>query len=145
MPYAHIKTIEARKRICYSCSRYNKQEMVCSVDQQHINLKSFLNNCPENKWPLEEYKEPPEPLKKPKKEPPVSVKIKSFSKSIYRWARAGFLKTSKKQLAQRMEICKGCEFWNSSAWNGTGKCTKCGCSTWAKLRIKTEKCPIGKW
>jgi len=94
---------------------------------------------------LWEYKEPPRPAKKKPKEPPLHVKIKTLTKSIYKWAKAGFLKTSKKQLAQRTEICRGCEFWDNKAWNGTGKCTKCGCSTWAKLRIKTEKCPIGKW
>jgi hypothetical protein len=28
---------------------------------------------------------------------------------------------------------------------GTGRCSKCGCSTWAKLRMASEKCPIDKW
>jgi hypothetical protein len=145
MPHVHIKTIESRKVVCQACPFYKKESNVCGVDRQIINMKVFLNNCPENKWPLEEYVEPPPTPKKKPKEPPIHVKIGTFSKSIYRWARAGFLKTSKKQLNQRMEICRSCEFWDSSAWNGTGKCTKCGCSTWAKLRIRTEKCPIGKW
>ena len=145
MAYIHIKTAQARKAVCFACQNYNKDSLSCSVDGQGINMKVFLNNCPESKWPLWEYKEPPKPPKKRPKEPPLSKKIETFSKSIYRWAMAGFLKTGKKQLTQRMNICKGCEFWDSEAWSGTGKCTKCGCSTWAKLRIKTEKCPIGKW
>ena len=145
MPYVHIKTIESRRAVCRSCVFYQKEKNVCGVDGQGINMKVFLNNCPENKWPLWEYKEPVKPAKKKPKEPQLHAKVKTLTKSIYRWARAGFLKTSKKQLDQRMEICRGCEFWDSEAWSGTGKCKKCGCSTWAKLRIKTEKCPIGKW
>jgi hypothetical protein len=145
MPYVHIKTIESRKAVCYSCKFYQREKNVCEVDGQLINMKAFLNNCPENKWPLEEYKEPEKPAKKKPTEPSLRIKAKTLARSLYKWARAGFLKTSKKQLNQRMKICKGCEFWDSKAWSETGKCTKCGCSTWAKLRIRTEKCPIGKW
>lgn len=142
MAYIHIKTAQFRRSICRACPNYQQQESKCGLDGQRINMKILLNNCQESRWPAWEYKEPEKPKAK---EPPLSTKVKTFSKSIYKWAKAGFLKTSKKQLAQRTEICRGCEFWDKKAWNGTGKCTKCGCSTWAKLRIKTEKCPIGKW
>lgn len=145
MPYIHIKTAEFRRNICKSCPHFLKPAMTCGLDGQDINMKIFLNNCPKNKWPLWEYKEPPKPKKKKQKEPPLRVKVKTLFKSTYKWAIAGFLKTSPKQLDHRMNICKGCEFWDKEAWNGTGKCTKCGCSTWAKLRMRTEKCPIGKW
>jgi hypothetical protein len=145
MPYIHAKTAEVRRAICFNCQHFNKDSFMCSANRQNANMNILLNNCPENKWPIWEYKDPPKPAKKKPKEPPLHTKVKTLTKSIYRWARAGFLKTSKKQLDQRMEICSGCEFWDSEAWSGTGKCKKCGCSTWAKLRIRTEKCPIGKW
>ena len=58
---------------------------------------------------------------------------------------AGFEIVDETKMSERKSICKECEHWISSAWNGTGKCKLCGCSTWAKIRIATEKCPIGKW
>jgi hypothetical protein len=48
-------------------------------------------------------------------------------------------------LIERKSICQACEFWSPEGFRGTGKCTKCGCSTWVKLRMATERCPIGKW
>ena len=48
-------------------------------------------------------------------------------------------------LATRQDICRACPEWDATALNSTGRCRKCGCSTWAKLRMATEKCPIGKW
>jgi hypothetical protein len=49
------------------------------------------------------------------------------------------------ELKCRMQLCKACEWWDAAALKGTGRCKKCGCSTWAKLRMATERCPIGKW
>jgi hypothetical protein len=146
MPYVHIKTLESRKSVCLVCPRYVEKNKSCGIDNQGINMKFFLNNCPLNKWPIEEFKETHKaPRKQKTKDPSLVRKIKSFSRSIYRWARSGFSKASEKQINKRLEICRGCEFWDSEAWGGTGKCKKCGCSTYAKIRLKTEKCPIGKW
>lgn len=39
----------------------------------------------------------------------------------------------------RLKICGPCEFAKA------GFCKKCGCILAAKTRVKTEKCPIGKW
>jgi len=71
--------------------------------------------------------------------------IKSATKSAALWASRGFEHTNEETLKTRIETCGKCEFWNSQALGGTGRCMKCGCSTWAKLRMATEKCPIGKW
>lgn len=65
--------------------------------------------------------------------------------SVAKWADNGFVSTDETTLKIRTELCKGCEFWNSQHFGGTGRCMKCGCSTWAKIRMATEKCPIGKW
>lgn len=145
MPSIHVKTARLRRKICFSCPNYNSNLFVCNLDKQNINKKIFLNNCPERKWPIWEYKEPEVKQNKKTKEPSLLKKAKTLTQAMVKWAKSGFLKASKKQINERLEICKGCEFWDSRAWNGTGKCTKCGCSTYAKLRLKTEKCPIGKW
>ena len=79
-------------------------------------------------------------------EPPnIATMAKTFTNSMGDWIRSGFSVVTEEQLQKRLEICSGCEFWDKSAFVGTGKCKKCGCSTQAKLRLATEKCPIDKW
>jgi len=72
-------------------------------------------------------------------------KVVSLALSLENWADKGFPVVTKEQLASRLAICKGCEFWDQKGFGNTGKCTKCGCSTQAKLRMATAKCPIDKW
>ena len=62
-----------------------------------------------------------------------------------RFARSGFKATPADILAAREATCRACAEWDAAALNATGRCRKCGCSTWAKLRMATEACPIGKW
>jgi hypothetical protein len=69
----------------------------------------------------------------------------NFANSAVKWTSKGLSKTDEETLKTRIETCQGCEFWNSKGFGGTGRCMKCGCSTWAKLRMATERCPIGKW
>ena len=68
-----------------------------------------------------------------------------FGTAAHRFARSGFSATPPEILAQREAICRACPEWDAKAINGTGRCKKCGCSTWAKLRMATERCPLGKW
>lgn len=48
----------------------------------------------------------------------------------------------------RLEICKKCEY-KTKEESLSGKilfrCKKCRCFLKAKVRIKSEKCPINKW
>jgi hypothetical protein len=71
--------------------------------------------------------------------------LQSLGKDMGKWAISGLPVVNENQLESRLAICKGCEFWNASGFSGTGSCTKCGCSTQAKLRMATCKCPIDKW
>lgn len=91
-------------------------------------------------YPLAD-KKPKEPLSPP----PFMSMAHNFAKAANRWVNSNFLKTDDASLEIRLEACRKCEFWNPKAFRGTGRCMKCGCSTWAKLRMATEKCPIGKW
>jgi hypothetical protein len=142
MPFVHIQTVKERRKICQACPKHDSNKKSCLVDNKLVNEKFFTGICPLNKFTSETFYET-EVNKK--KAPSLSKKIISFSTSMFKWANSGFLKTSKRVIHSRLEICKKCEFWDKKAWNGTGKCNKCGCSTWAKIRLRTEKCPIGKW
>jgi hypothetical protein len=68
-----------------------------------------------------------------------------FGTAAHRFARSGFVATPPEILAEREATCRACPEWDPSALNNTGRCRKCGCSTWAKLRMATETCPLGKW
>jgi hypothetical protein len=77
--------------------------------------------------------------------PPIATQLAAVSKSLVNWAVSGLKTVPPEELDRRRAICAECEFWDSSAFQGTGRCQKCGCSTWAKLQMATEKCPIDKW
>ena len=68
-----------------------------------------------------------------------------FALSTANFTRAGFATTPPEILAERESTCRACLEWDAAALNSTGRCRKCGCSTWAKLRMATERCPVGKW
>ena len=72
-------------------------------------------------------------------------KLLGLAKATAKWAKEGMPVTDEETLKVRLETCKGCEFWDESGFVNTGRCKKCGCSTQAKLRMATEKCPIDKW
>lgn len=62
-----------------------------------------------------------------------------------KFTASGFAVTPPEALATREATCRACPEWDAAALNATGRCRKCGCSTWAKLRMATEACPLGKW
>lgn len=70
---------------------------------------------------------------------------KKLSLAVAGWASSGFKMSTTDQVSERLNICKTCDFWDSSALAGSGRCKHCGCSTQAKIRLATEKCPVGKW
>jgi predicted Zn-ribbon and HTH transcriptional regulator len=71
--------------------------------------------------------------------------FKKFGFAILRFSGSGFSTPPPEILAERESICRACDQWDSEAFHSTGRCRKCGCSTWAKLRMATERCPLGKW
>jgi hypothetical protein len=83
--------------------------------------------------------------KAPVTPPPLLKQAATATAALARWAAQGLPLATPEQVEARKAICAGCEFWESSAFNNTGRCQKCGCSTWAKLQLATEKCPIDKW
>lgn len=77
--------------------------------------------------------------------PSLPQQSASLGKSLANWTASGFSQTPHEMLAAREATCRACPEWDAAALNSTGRCRKCGCSTWAKLRMATEACPIGKW
>ena len=71
--------------------------------------------------------------------------LSQFGLSVANFSLSGFTTTPPDILATREATCRACPEWDADALNNTGRCRKCGCSTWAKLRMATERCPIGKW
>ena len=43
--------------------------------------------------------------------------------------------------AERLEICKTCEFFRARF----NQCSKCGCFMNIKTTLKKATCPVGKW
>ena len=81
----------------------------------------------------------------PNQKPSFPQQAASLGKSLLNWTSSGFTATPPDILAAREATCRACPEWDAAALNGTGRCRKCGCSTWAKLRMATERCPLGKW
>lgn len=135
--------LKDRKAICAACKHHN--EGYCEVTAKSIKQEVFSPACPRGYWGHEKTIFTKRTNKKTQKPPSLIKRAKTLTISLSKWAIAGFKRTPKKLLNQRLEICKSCEFWDATKFNGTGRCNKCGCSTWAKLRLKTSKCPINKW
>jgi len=77
--------------------------------------------------------------------PTLPQQAASLGKSLLNWTASGFSPTPPDILAAREATCRACPEWDAAAMGGTGRCQICKCSTWAKIRMATERCPIGKW
>ncbi|MGA1046372.1 MAG: DUF6171 family protein [Phycisphaerales bacterium] len=42
-------------------------------------------------------------------------------------------------VADRRRACESCDRWDH------GRCRECGCFTFAKTKLRSERCPLGKW
>ena len=76
--------------------------------------------------------------------PGVGTMAKNLGKAMVDWGKDGFKMASSEEYDRRMEICRGCEFWKEIPGPIIGRCKKCGC-TGAKQKLRSSKCPIGKW
>ena len=75
----------------------------------------------------------------------AKMRMKMLAEAAGKFIVSGFKSPPSEVLIERESICRACPEWDAAALNATGRCRKCGCSTWAKLRMATESCPIGKW
>jgi len=70
---------------------------------------------------------------------------KSALGELIRWSTLKFGRCTEEQIQARLVECKQCPHWDENGFKGTGRCKKCGCSTWAKLKLKSSSCPDGRW
>jgi len=75
--------------------------------------------------------------------PGLPAMVKSLVRSVGDWGKDGFRLTDEVEADRRMAICKSCEHFKLTACSM--RCSLCGCFLSAKLRLKSESCPIGMW
>jgi Family of unknown function (DUF6171) len=66
---------------------------------------------------------------------------RSVANNVQSVAAGNPLRLDDSAATQRLNICRGCEFFNGAEQ----RCTKCGCFMAVKTYLKAEKCPVGKW
>lgn len=80
--------------------------------------------------------------------------LKTFSKSMGKWAKSGLKQASPELVKIRLDTCRTCPHFQeqgkalvqkiaAKAGFGDGNCSLCGCSIQAKARILIEDCPNG--
>jgi len=119
-------TMQMRLQACQRCKEY----VTCKTANQ-IAKPDLSCPLPEPKWKAENST--------------FLDQLNSFSQSVVKWTASGLPTTPPDILAAREATCRSCPEWDASAMGGTGRCRICKCSTWAKLRMATERCPLGKW
>ena len=65
----------------------------------------------------------------------------SVVRNVQSVAAGNALRLNENEANQRLNICRGCEFFN----HAQERCGKCGCFMAVKTYLKAEKCPVGKW
>jgi hypothetical protein len=81
------------------------------------------------------------------KKPTIVDQAVNLAKSTVNWAAKDKFKTVSVDIFnQRKSICEKCEYWDSTGFNGIGRCKICGCSI-GKLYIPSAFCPHNppKW
>lgn len=119
-------TMQIRLQACKSCKDY----VTCKTANQ-IAKPDLSCPLPEPKWTAEKNT--------------FLDQLSSFGQSVVNWTASGLPTTPPEILAAREATCRACAEWDAAALNSTGRCRICKCSTWAKLRMATERCPLGKW
>ena len=80
------------------------------------------------------------------KAPSILQQAMSLGSAIKKATSDGTLATKVRPetFALRKDICVGCEYYDPSAFLGTGRCRVCGCGV-GKLHMPSQSCPKGKW
>jgi hypothetical protein len=155
---APVEVIRERLGACSKCSHFTGEgEGVCGVNKcSSLTLRKAEARCPIGRWGVAQpYTVPAVPVETggakgfyavaPGGRPGLATMAKSLASSLVGFVAAGMPVVSEEQLQARLDICRSCEKWDASGFKGTGRCSLCGCSTQAKLRMATSECPIKKW
>lgn len=77
--------------------------------------------------------------------PTPTQRLWNYATAVRRWILAGRPQRSDREIQALLEICQSCVHYADNV------CRKCGCrlggkhALVSKLRMRTERCPIGKW
>lgn len=130
-------------RGCYRVESSEVGRPVAEIGDAHESSAPFIDAL------KLDYSEAAEELAKylPSKDdyPTIMEMVNSFSGDMVQWAAAKFARSTRAEINQRLDICRACDYMDKEALHGSGRCKKCGCSIWAKVRLKSSKCPVGKW
>jgi len=77
--------------------------------------------------------------------PSIGQMARSLGKSVANNAisvvKGNDLRLTPDEANRRLNICKGCQFFDSLSQ----RCSRCGCFLSVKTYLKAESCPVGKW
>ncbi len=77
----------------------------------------------------------------PTQYPPVAHQAVSVARALWDWACDGLKLAPEAEYQRRLATCEGCPLFDRDQ----KRCAKCGCYTDYKLRMRSERCPEGKW
>lgn len=126
----HIEIFE-----CEKCGRVIKAKppIVCNCSQQ---FQIKINKIGYSKMDNQE--------NNTTQSPNIIQKAQNFGAAVIRHAQNKMILVANNIKDERMSICSGCEFYNTTNANNP-TCNKCGCFLKIKTGWASEKCPIGKW
>jgi hypothetical protein len=77
------------------------------------------------------------------KMPPVATQIKNAAVALVKVTSTvtsgNPIVAPEEEIEKRKTICESCEFLNGH------RCAKCGCVFNYKIRLATQRCPVGRW
>lgn len=73
--------------------------------------------------------------------PPPLAQAGNLARSLWDWAVDGFKVASPGLQERRRATCAACPRWVPA----DRRCILCGCYTEAKITLKAESCPEGRW
>ena len=71
----------------------------------------------------------------------MASNLASAVKSEVKSRVSGHVSLDPEEIAKRLEICEGCEFYHAPS----KRCKKCGCFLKWKTAWRSQSCPVGKW
>ena len=82
----------------------------------------------------------------PRKFPPILKQARNYAKAVTKHVASGMQTRTDEEVINLLQICETCEKYSD------GRCTVCGCRVSSeknafanKLRMKSQKCPEGRW
>jgi hypothetical protein len=149
MPSIHKQELESRRSFCNTCPLNNGK--LCLGNNKELKHNLLVGFCSKDLW-IKNFKPKPyinpnkkQVIRKKKKPPKIKKQILSFANSMKEWASDRFKVVSNREHKRRLAICLACPSLDPDGWGGSGRCLECGCSVKAKTKIRSQKCPIGKW